>query len=554
MQFILVPLDLAGYVALLLWGVHMVQTGVQRAFGARLGNMLGAALRNRARAFVTGIGITAILQSSTAVGLMITGFTAGGMVGLVPALAAMLGANVGTTLIVQVLSFDLVPLAPILVLIGVWMFRRSLPGQTRDLGRVFIGLGLLLLALHGLVSLLEPYHEAPMLRTVLGMLAAQPVLAMLLAAVFTWAAHSSVAVVLLVMSLAAQGIVPTHAAFALVLGANLGTAINPLLEGVSGNDPAARRLPLGNLLARGIGVVVMLPLLPWLVDVMVMGGDDAPRAIANFHTLFNIGLAVLLLPLLTPYAALLRRWLPERVDPEDPARPRYLDDAAHEVPVVALGNSAREALRLADFLDAMLGSARTALQDGNRNELVQAKSVNTVLDRLATSIKVYLSHLDHEALTDADQRRLSDIVYFATHMEHAGDIVRMGLLAHAERRIKQGWSLSGAQHRELEAALSRLRVNLSHAASLFVTDDLQAARLLMGEKTAFRVLETNAERAHLDAIKRGQAEGAERGMLYLDVLRDLKTINSHVVEAAAYPVLERHGELLPSRLRPTPEA
>ena len=258
MSGLITLLDFAGYVALLLWGVHMVQTGVQRAFGAALGAALGRALGTRLRAFAAGLGITAALQSSTATGLMITGFAAGGVVGLVPALAAMLGANVGTTLIVQLLSFDLTSLAPILILAGVWMFRRYPPGRTRDLGRVFIGLGLLLLSLHQLVELFEPFQTAPMLGMILDALATQPVAAVLLSAAFTWAAHSSVAVVVLVMSLASHHMVAPHVAFALVLGANLGTAINPMIEGVTGDDPAARRLPLGNLLTRILGVLAGL--------------------------------------------------------------------------------------------------------------------------------------------------------------------------------------------------------------------------------------------------------------------------------------------------------
>jgi len=225
-------LNLAGSVALLLWGVHMVGTGVQRAFGAKLRSFLGSALRNRFKAFLAGIGITAILQSSTATGLMITGFAAGGMVELIPALAVMLGANVGATLIVQLLSFDVAEIAPALILMGVLMFRRASAGP-RDFGRVLIGLGLMLMALHRLVELLIPYEDVPSLRLLLGAIATQPLLDVILAAGLTWAAHSSVAIVLVIMSFAAQGTVPPMAAFALVLGANLGTAINPVLEGAT---------------------------------------------------------------------------------------------------------------------------------------------------------------------------------------------------------------------------------------------------------------------------------------------------------------------------------
>src|SRR5580698_7289086 len=309
MDFPLTLLKLAGSVALLLWAVHMVQSGVQRAFGAKLRSFLGTALRNRFKAFLAGVGVTALVQSSTATGLMVTGFAAGGLVDLVPALGAMLGANVGTTLIVQVLSFDVAELAPVLILIGVLMFRRASAGP-RDFGRVLIGLGLLLMALYQFVTLLAPYEDVPSLRLLLGAVSTQPVLDVVLAAGLTWAAHSSVAIVLVIMSFAAQGTVPPDAAFALVLGANLGTAINPVLEGTTGTDAAAKRLPIGNLLNRLVGVTIALLVLPYAAPWIVTAEPNNARAVADFHTAFNLALAVAFFPLLGQYAALLKRLLP----------------------------------------------------------------------------------------------------------------------------------------------------------------------------------------------------------------------------------------------------
>jgi len=549
MSGILILLDFAGYVALLLWGVHMVQSGVQRAFGASLGATLGRALGTRLRAFGAGLAITAALQSSTATGLMIAGFAAGGMVGLVPALAAMLGANVGTTLIVQVLSFDLTALAPILILAGVWMFRRYPPSRTRDLGRVFIGLGLLLLSLNQLLDLFQPLAGAPLLSLAFKALASQPLATVLLAAVLTWAAHSSVAVVVLVMSLADHGVVEPATAFALVLGANLGTAINPLLEGVSNDDPAARRLPLGNLLTRIAGVTVALLALPWLQPwISGLAGDEG-RAVANFHTCFNLAIAAIFLPLLKPYAALLARWLPQRSDPNDPGRPRYLDESALDMPPVALGNAAREALRMSDMLQTMLSYARSGFKRDSRPRRIQARQLDGALDRIENAITAYLAVLDQENLTPDDRQRLADIVAFASNVGHAADIAHDGLLDHANRLHKQGWALLPEQRGQLDATLARLIANQRQTAALFMADDLRTARLLAGEKEWFRRLEADAAAAHMQQIKSGQVETADLGALYLEILRDLKSINSHIVGAAAYPVLARHGELLPSRLR-----
>ena len=548
MLFPLTLLQLAGSVALLLWGVHMVQTGVQRAFGAKLRTFLGTALRNRFRAFLAGMGVTAVLQSSTATGLMVTGFAAGGLVDLVPALAVMLGANVGTTLIVQALSFNVAEIAPVLILIGVMMFRRASAGP-RDFGRVLIGLGLVLTALHQFVDLLTPFEDAPSLRLLLGAVATQPVLDVIVGAGLTWAAHSSVAIVLVVMSFAARGTVPPDAAFALVLGANLGTAINPVLEGAAGDDPAARRLPLGNLLNRALGVLVALALLAPTGRLMVLIDPNPSRAVADFHTAFNLIVACVFFPLLSPFAGLLRRWLPARVDPADPSRPMYLDPAAHETPVVALGGAAREALRLSDVLEAMLQGLRDALERDDRRRVMETKRLDDVLDHLDTAIKTYLTALDPDAMTDADHARAREVMSFALNMEHAGDLVDKNLLGLIAKKIKRGLAFSGEGQAELLALVDRLIANTRAAASLFMTQDGRAARLLAAEKEAFRDIEARATEAHFERLRAGRRESMETSSLHLDILRDLKRVNAHLVAAAAYPVLESKGELLPSRLR-----
>jgi phosphate:Na+ symporter len=537
-------LDLAGSVALLLWGLHMVQTGIQRGFGADLRRGLGAALGNRLAAFAAGLGVTAILQSSTATGLMAAGFAAGGAVALVPALAVMLGANVGTTLIVQVLSFDVAEVAPALILVGVLLFRRGTAARTRDLGRVAIGLGLMLMALHRLVVLVTPYEDVPSLRLILGAIATEPVLDVLLAAGLTWLAHSSVAVVLLVMSFAAKGTVPPDAAFALVLGANLGTAVNPVLEGVSGDDPVARRLPIGNLLNRVLGCVIALALLHRIGTLMVRIEGDPARAVADFHTGFNLVLAVLFLPALGPYAWLLRKLLPPRMDADDPSRPRYLDQTALESPPIALGAAAREALRMADALEAMLTRAAEVLASTDRRRLAEVRRLDDVLDRLNTAIKRYVTNLDPEALSEADHRRLTQVLVFATNVEAAGDVVDRDIMGHLAKRLKRGAPLAEAEQREVHRLLDRLCATARAAAAVFMTEDARAARELATEKQAFRDVEAAATRAHFAGLRAGKGT-----VIDLDLVRELKRVNGHLVAAAAYPVLEDQGELLASRLR-----
>jgi phosphate:Na+ symporter len=548
MNATLTLIDLAGTIALLLWGVHMVQTGIQRAFGPNLRRVLGRAFGDRFRAFAAGLGVTAILQSSTATGLMAASFAAGGLVDLVPALAVMLGANLGTTLIVQVLSFDISRVAPLFILVGVVLFRRGTQSRPRDLGRVAIGLGLMLFALQQLLVLVTPYEDVPSLRMLLGAIATQPLIDVILAAAVTWAAHSSVAIVLLVVSLAAKGVVPPEAAFALVLGANLGTALNPLLEGAIGGDPVSKRLPVGNLVNRLIGVVLALALMKWIGPLMVTIEPDPARATADFHTLFNLVTAALFLPLLGPFARLLVRALPARAAPTNPSQPIYLNENAREMPSIALAGAGREALRMVDVLAEMLRLGFDGLDRGDRKALAECKRLDTVLDRLNGAIKEYLTALDPDTLGAEDDRRLLEILAFTTSLEHAGDIVSKGLVGLATKRLRRGLAFSVEGQAEIRAMLERLDGNLRTAAAVFITDDPRAARRLLAEEEMFRDLEARATEGHFARIRAGRVESRETSTLHLDVLRDLKRINAHLT-AAADPVLDRIGELLPSRLR-----
>ncbi|MBL8667011.1 MAG: Na/Pi cotransporter family protein [Rhodospirillales bacterium] len=540
-------IDLAGWVALLLWGLHMVQSGIQRAFGPGVRRILAMALGDRIRAFLAGLAVTAVLQSSTATALMAASFTAGGLVEMVPALAAVLGANVGTTLIVQVLSFDVSKAAPLLVLGGVVMFRRGTLTRTRDLGRVAIGLGLMLLALAQLLVVIAPFEHSPTVALLLRSAVAEPLIAIVFAAVLTWAAHSSVAVVLLVMSFVAQGVIPLHTGFALVLGANIGTAINPLVEAPAG-DPAAKRLPLGNLLNRAVGCAIALIFFETMVPPLSRLEPDPARAIANFHTIFNLASAVLFLPLLTPWSRLLRRLLPTRIRPLDPRQPVYLDESARETPPIALASAAREALRMADVLETMLEGAREGIVRGDRRRIGETRRMDDVLDRLNAAITGYLSRLDPDELDAADNRRLAAILGFTTNLEHAGDVVEKNLMALAGKQLKRGLALPREAVAEVSATLERLAANLRTAAAVFMTGDVRAARRLAEEQVFFRSLESDAAEAHLGRVRGGGAEALETGTILLDVIRELRRINGHLV-SAAYPILEERGELLPSRLR-----
>jgi len=544
----MILLDLVGGVALLLWGLHMVHSGIVRAFGSDLRRFLGTALRNRFLAFLAGICVTALLQSSTATGLMTASFVTGGTVDLVPALAIMLGANVGTTLIVQVLSFNVSAVAPVLFLIGVTAFKRGGQTRTRDLGRVAIGVGLMVLSLHILLDTLAPAENAPAVRTLIGAMTGEPLLCLLIAAALTWAAHSSVTVVLLVMSLAYSQFITPVAALALILGANLGSAINPLVEGSQSDNPSSRRLPLGNLLNRVVGCALVLPFLDPIARELSYLEPNPSRMAADFHTAFNVALALVFIVPLGGLASLLTRVLPDRPKPTDPSTPLYLDETVLGTPSVALVCAARETLHIGDIIENMLRRTITALMTDDRKLVTEICRMDDAVDRLDEAVKLYVTKLTRESLDQRDAHRAMEIISFSINLEHVGDIIDKNLMELAAKKIKRKVVFSREGAAELESFHQEVFANLKLAFSVFMSGDVKIARRLVTDKAALRSTELAVAESHLARLRDGRPDSIESSSLHLDILRDLKRIHSHIC-SVAYPVLERAGELQASRLK-----
>ncbi len=539
-------LHLGGYVALLLWGIHMVQTGITRAFGASLRRFMTLHLGSRWRAFASGLSITALMQSSTAAGMLTTSFVASGAISLVPALAVMLGANVGTTLIVQVMTFNIAAAAPIFVLIGVVAFKQARRTRARDLGRVAIGLGLIMLGLHFILETIKPVEHASAIRDVFAVLTQDPVLNIVTAAALTWAMYSSVAAVLLIMSLATAHIVTPEAALALVLGANLGNLV-PQYMG-TGNDVAARRLALGNLIMRGVACLIALPLLSAVAGLFAKLGVSSTAQVANFHTLYNVACAALFIGLLDPLARLCTKLLPDTAGAADPGKPKYLHAAGDRVPSVQLANAEREVLRMVDMVERMLQIFIDALRDDDRKLLAEIERMDDTVDSLHRSIKLFLTETSKQNhLDEADADRCADILAFTINLEHAGDILDKSLREIAAKKIKHKLSFSAEGFAEILEMHQRLLHDLRLSMSVFMTGDERAARTLLEEKVRIRDLERTATENHLRRLREGRMESIETSALHLDIIRDLKRIAAHLA-SAAYPVLDKSGMLLRSRV------
>ena len=542
----LVLINLLGAAALLLWGLRMVRTGIMRAYGAALRRRLGAALGNRFAALLAGIGVTVALQSSTATTLMAGSMASRKLLADATVLAIVLGADIGSALVAQVLSLDLGWLSPVLILAGVVGFMSGQATRLQDLSRAVVGVGLMLLGLKLIGTVAASIRASETMHMLLTSLGSEPFLAALVAAGLALLSSSSLAVVLLVMSLAAQGAIDPVLGLALVVGANVGGALLPLLAG--GGDPAARRGPLGNVCFRGIAGVGTLLGLPWIAPELAALDPEPARQIVNFHLAFNLAIAIVFLPLVGPAAKLLGSVLRDRPEPGDESRPRYLDPNAQDAPSVAIASAARETMRQGDVIGSMLRKTLEVFRGDDRKLLREVERMDDSVDSLHEAIKLYLIRTTREQLHDADSRRAIDVLTFTTNLEHIGDIIDKNLMELAGKKIKHKLRFSDEGFAEIARMHERLSDNLALALNVFMSGDVRMARQLLGEKVRFREMEREASEAHMAGLASGRPETLATSSLHLDVIRDLKRINSHLT-SVAYPILEAAGELSQTRLK-----
>jgi phosphate:Na+ symporter len=539
-------INIVGGIALLIWGIRMVRTGMTRSFGAELRKMLSVSSGNRLYAFLAGLTITSAIQSSTATAMIVASFAGQNLILTTAALAVMLGADVGTALVVQILSIDLHWLSPILIAAGVFLFLSSERNKRKNMGRIMLGIGLMLLALK-LISLASaPMRESELVSVMLLPLSQEPVLTVVLIALLTWISHSSVAAILLVISLANMQVLSVQMAVTMVLGVNLGAGL-PAFVMTMKSPPATRRVTLGNLIMRAVGVALVLPAVPYAIAHVGSLSDHAGQTVALAHLSFNTLLALVFLPLLSLVSSGVTRVLPDVTATDAESGPRYLDMGALETPAVALNCAARETLRMGDEVRRMLDATSKVFLSNDDSLKRQIEDADDLVDRLHEAIKLYLTRLSKEEFDALESERCIEILSFTTNLEHVGDIIDKNLMELAGKKIKERVSFSPDGQQEIRAFHERIVANLDLAMSVFMSSDLELARRLLREKTAIRDLERRYVANHYQRIADGRADSIQSSSLHIDVLRDLKRINSHLT-SVVYPILERAGELAASRL------
>lgn len=543
-------INLLGGVSLLLWGVRMVRTGVTRGWGEQLRLFLEHRLTSRFSAFAAGAAATTVLGSGTATGLIVSNIAAAGGLPLALGIAVLLGADVGSAIATTAFASGASvakSLSPLLVFVGYLVFSFSRENRPHSLGRILIGVGLMLIALQLISQSTRPLNDASLFHDVLAALGQEPVLAFLVGAILAWAFHSTLAAILVVGSLASNNSMGLDSAAAFILGINFGGGLPAVLGSLS-LPIAARRLPVANLLVRGLLCLAALPVIPWIVQAQQAMGFPGLTASLALHLGLNLAVGVIWLPLTRLAAAITTRLMPEEGGITDSlALPRYLNHTSTN-PAAALANAVLETGRMSEVLEHMFATALEAMRGNSLEKLKELRLLDQRLNRYHTDIQSFLAGLAERTVEPEDGRRALEIVLYVSNLEHAGDIVQLNVGDRIKAKVREGHDFSAAEEDALTSLCEMIRNNIRHATAVLSSRDVAAAQALIAQKDAFRTLENKVIREHFTRKSGDRGKALRRSALFVDLIRDLHRLNSHVV-AAGYPIVDAAGLLRSSRLR-----
>ncbi|WP_321158060.1 Na/Pi cotransporter family protein [Providencia stuartii] len=532
-------LHLLSSVALLVWGTHIVRTGIMRVFGADLRRILGKSVNRRTSAFLSGVGVTALVQSSNATALLVISFVSQGLISLTPAMVIMLGADVGTALMARVLTFDLSWLSPLLILVGVSTFLSQKKNRAGQIGRVGIGLGLILLALQLIVASAEPITHADAVKAIFTSLSGDVVLALLVGALFAMVSYSSLAAVLLTATLSATGLVPLYISLSIVIGSNIGSGLLAMMSS-RGQNEISRQVVLGSLLFKLIGCAVVLPWVKPIAQWISHYGFNEAEIVIYFHVFYNLARCLVMLPFVGPMARLCNKLIPIVPSMEQEIAPRYLDKSALETPSLAIANAVRETLRMGDMLGVML-QRFTDVLNGNKEQKREISRLEEEVDMLHSSIKLYLAQLQQSELSEEDSRRWAEIIDTAFNLQQSSTIIHRMTSELVKKSIDNRRSFSHEGYKELNSLLERLQANLNLGMSVFVSADIDNAKRLRRAKHRFRLINQRFAYAHVERLHEQNMQSLDTSNLHVSLLGDMKRLNS-LFCAVAYHALEGVAE------------
>lgn len=548
MSFYIVLLELAGAIALLLWAVRMVRTGIERSQETRLRRLLRESSGGKLRTVAIGAAVATVLQSSTAVAMLSSGFATSGILTAATGLVLMLGADVGSAIAAQILSLDVHWVVPVLLIAGGVLFFKGSDRDKRQTGRILIGISLIFVSLRMLGDATAPLRSSDELSMIVSYLSDDILAAFLIGALFTWLVHSSLATILLTTTLLSQGLMPLELGVSLILGTNFGGGFAAVVL-TRASRAEARQIAWGNLAFRALGSVAALLAVTFLPVPLHWLGETSARQVINLHLVLNVAMMLAFLPFTGQMArlmeSLVRSKPPAGAVGTLPMVASALDQSVIGTPALALASAKRELLRMAELVERMLKPLMDLYETGDPAMIRQAQRLEQAVDQAQADIKAYLARIDYRS--DEEARRGQELSTFAINLEHIGDAINKTLLKIAQTRRDQKLQFSAEGWLELHELHHRVMVNMQLALNVLVSKDRESARQLLSEKDAMGIAARQSYHQHLTRLRRGAANSADTSDIHLETVRVLKSINS-LFASVAYPILREAGDLLDSRL------
>ena len=542
--------SLSGAVFLLLFGVRMVRTGIERSYGASFQRFM-TGQTSYARASMLGVGLAVLMQSSAAVALLTSGFAASGALAFPIAVAIVLGGDLGSALLIRVLSLDLAWLVPVLLTVGGYLFVKTEAKRWRQAGRVIMGLAFILISLQLLREAMDPIRDSDFLPSISNYLSKDMVTAFIFGGVLAFVMHSSVAAILMCVALVQIDVMPFSAGLSLVLGANLGSALIPLWLTKDMNT-AARRVPVANVLLRGTCAALAL----WPAQLGFATYFQAETNPADwlilFHITFNAALVIISLPLLGPLEQFLV-WLVPSEHPEagvDDTRlraPSALDPERITTSTQAQADLKKELLRMSETVELMFSPVLALYKSPKQPAIRKYRGLNRDLNGSLAQIRDFVAAIPTDDFGKQDAKAIRALMEYALRLKTAGDVVALKIYKLADDIRGGDLAFSSEGWAELMDMHQAILANLKLASNVLISDDLESARILSLEKTEIKRVEFRSRKRHLKRLQNGNAESYKSSDVHLETLRAFREINGHIA-AVAYPVLYQHGQLLETRL------
>lgn len=528
-------ISLFGGMLLLLYGIKLLNDGLQNAVGSRIRSLLRSLTSNRLSAVGGGAFITGLIQSSSATSVMLVGFVSAGLMSFRQTLAVILGADIGATLTVQLIAFHVYDYAVLLIGIGLSFTLFAKKMHFRNLGQGTLGFGFVFLSIKIMVEAITPLQSNELFRQVFIALTDTPIIGIVLSAGITALIHSSAATMGVALILASSGLIALPAAISIVLGANIGTCATAFVASLS--SPAeARRVAWAHMLFKVFGVLALMPFLGAFEHLVTLTAPDLTRQIANANTLFNVVMAVVFLPLIVPFSKLVTHLVPEKAE-EKKVGPMYLDEHVLSTPALALGQASREALRVSDIVREMLVDVIKVFQSDDPDSINAIKNKDNLIDLLDRHIRLYITQLSSTHLTQAQSRRSMAVLEISRNLENIGDIIDRNIMPLALKRISKGITFSPEGLDEIVLFHKKVIENFDIAVSAFGSNDRALADEVLRNKEDLGMLERELVQAHLDRLRKGFRESIETSHVHLDLIGNLARINS-LITHIIYPIID----------------